>query len=212
MNYLAIIFDMDGVLIDSERIWAGCENTFLKSVASQFNEEDRKNLIGGSVKRFYVYLKNKYQISLTEKEFGQQYLQFGIDNIYTKIQPIKGVVDFLQMCQKKNIPLALASSSCYDWIDMAIDKLDLRKYFKFIVSAEDLDGKGKPAPDIFLKAASLLNVEPSQCLVFEDSHNGVLAGKSAGMDVYGIRNGVNDEQDFSQTDHIFNSFTELMDL
>jgi HAD superfamily hydrolase (TIGR01509 family) len=200
---------MDGVLIDSEKIWAECENTFLKSVTPDFSENDRHNIIGGSIQGIYLYLKNTYQIDISEKEFTEKYTKFGIENVYLKTNPTNGVIDFLNKVKKEKIPLALASSSYYAWIDTAIDRLDLRKYFQVIFSAEDLQGKGKPAPDLFLETAKQLGILPEKCLVFEDSKNGVLAAKSANMTVYGFRNGVNDEQDLSKADRIFDHFTSF---
>jgi len=209
MKYSAIIFDMDGVLIDSEELWDKCETAFFQNFIPNFTAQDQTNIIGGCLKNTYQYLKNNFTISLTEDEFIQKYIKFGLENIYQKTQPTIGVVDFLETIKQKNIPLALASSSYYAWINTALDRLNLRQYFDIIVSAEDLNGKGKPAPDIFLKTAELLKVSPSNCLVLEDSKNGVISGKSAGMTVYGIRNGVNDTQDLSQADKIFTSFKEL---
>jgi HAD superfamily hydrolase (TIGR01509 family) len=212
MKYKAIIFDMDGVLIDSEFWFEKCENKFFQRYVAEFTEKDRLSIIGGSLKNTYEYIKNKYGISCTEKDFIESYTKFGIENIYEKTNLIKGVKDFLDKLKFQKIPLALASSSYYAWINTALDRLDLRKYFDFVVSAEDLNGKGKPAPDIYLRSAKLLNVDPKDCLVFEDSEKGVTSGKDAGMTVYGIRNGVNEDQNLNRVDKIFYNYNELTEL
>lgn len=212
MKYKAIIFDMDGVLIDSEYWFEKYENQFFQSYVPEFTEKDRLNILGGSVKNTYQYIQNKYAISCPEKEFIESYTEFGIENIYEKTSLIQGVKNFLDKLKLQNIPLALASSSYYAWINKALDRLDLRKYFDFVVSAEDLNGKGKPAPDIYLRAAKLLKVDPKDCLVFEDSEKGVTSGKDANMTVYGIRNGVNDSQNLERTDKIFYKYSDLKEF
>lgn len=209
MKIKAIIFDMDGVLIDSEAIWKDKEPTYLKSVAPKFNEEDRRNIIGGSIQRTHQYIKDKYSTEVSLKEFEKGYINFGIENVYKYAQTLPNVVELLKKLKEKNYPIALASSSAYPWINMALDNLNLRKYFNFIISADDLKGKGKPAPDIYLQAAKGINQNPENCLVFEDSTHGVRSGKAAGMTVYAIRNGFNDDQDLSDADLIFNDFSEI---
>ncbi|NJP03816.1 HAD-IA family hydrolase [Candidatus Gracilibacteria bacterium] len=92
---------------------------------------------------------------------------------------------------------------------MVVERLELAPYFQAIVSSDDVEGRGKPLPDIFLFAALQLEAEPQECLVLEDTDNGILAAKAAGMEVWALRNGFNDVQDFSQADKIFNDFSAL---
>jgi HAD superfamily hydrolase (TIGR01509 family) len=207
--FQAIIFDMDGVLIDSEVLWDRKETACFQTLVPEFSQKDQENILGGSWQTTYDYIKKIFHISFSKEEFREKYIQFGIENIYKKTNLTQGVRYFLETAKEKNIPTALASSSCYPWIDTVLDRLDVRKYFDVIVSADDLEGKGKPHPDIFLKTAQLLDKDPKKCLVLEDSTNGIIAGKCAGMTVYAFQNGVNDHQDLGRADRAFDSFRDL---
>ena len=109
----------------------------------------------------------------------------------------------------RKIPIALASSSLREWIEIVLNRFDLNPFFDVIVSAEDIDAPGKPAPDIYLYTAKKLGLLPGECLVIEDSYHGVTAAKSAGMFCIGFRNGFNEKQDLSSADFIANGYKEL---
>ena len=107
-------------------------------------------------------------------------------------------------------PVALASSSPANWIDIVLDRFDLRESFDAVVSADVLDGKrGKPEPDIYLLTASRLREDPKRCIVIEDSKNGILSARAAGMYCIGFRNGFNQEQDLSAANMLIDSYAEL---
>src|SRR5207237_6272674 len=108
-----------------------------------------------------------------------------------------------------DVLVSLASSSPMNWIDIVLDRFHFRSSFAVVVSAEDLPGEGKPSPAIYLLTAQRLGVKPEKCVVIEDSKNGVLSAKSAGMYCIGFRNGFNQEQDLSQADIIVHGFNQL---
>ncbi len=205
----AVIFDMDGVLIDSEKIWAIHEVEFVNTIAPGFSSKDHSKITGKSPTGTYAYLKEKYNLKLTKEEFLEIYKNFALEKVYpfSKISP--HALEFIKYLQTKQIPMAIASSSIQAWIDYIVNKYELKKYFQAIVSADHIGGIGKPAPDIFLYTARQLNIKPKNCLVLEDSENGVIAGKNAGMTTYGYKNGYNEKQDLSQADKIFTNFLEL---
>lgn len=207
-NIKSIIFDMDGVIVNSEQIWHEKETEFIRQYIKDFPLKMPQKFIGRSIKDIMLILKQDYNLKVEQEKFLIEYRKFGIKNIYPNCNLSSSFLDFLKNAIQK-YQIALASSSPYDWINFVLDKFDLRKYFKIIVSADDIDGVGKPSPDIYLYTAKQLNVNPQHCIVFEDSKNGVLSAKDAGMIVYGYRNGYNDDQNLEKADKIFNNFNEL---
>jgi HAD superfamily hydrolase (TIGR01509 family) len=132
------------------------------------------------------------------------------EDIYAnKVALLPGFPDLLALLREKDIPAALASSSPRSWINLVLDRFDLKRVFQAVVSSEEVAGRGKPAPDIYLYTARKLEVEPSGCVVIEDSRNGVLSARAAGMYCVGIRNGFNDEQDLSAANIIIEGFGGL---
>ena len=106
------------------------------------------------------------------------------------------------------IPIAIASSSPREFIEAVVKKIGIDQYFKILVSGEEIE-RSKPEPDIFLKAATLLNVSPTECLVVEDSKSGTIAAKKAGMKCIGYQNVNSGNQDLSNADFIVNDIKEI---
>jgi len=203
----AIIFDMDGVIIDSEKIWHTCEKKYLKKFIPSISKEFQTEIIGRSIFGIYDLMCNffpKEMKNVSREYFLKEYEKFGVKNIYQKTNLITGIKELLEKLQKKK-RLALASSSPLLWINTTLNRHNLHDFFPIITSGCAVK-KAKPNPEIFLTTAKKLKVEPKKCLVIEDSKNGVLAGKSAGMTVFGFRNGFNDEQDLSFSDEIITGF------
>jgi len=124
--------------------------------------------------------------------------------------PMEGVVELLEFLRVTGMRLAVVSSSSHGWVDGWLDKLGLRKYFDEVVCRGDA-GRIKPAPDLYLEVARRLGMEPRECLVIEDSLNGLLAGQSAGMDVWIVPNRVTCGLDFSSAEMIFGNFRDLLE-
>ncbi|HCA66853.1 MAG TPA: hypothetical protein DEP11_01195, partial [Candidatus Jacksonbacteria bacterium] len=119
------------------------------------------------------------------------------------------VKETLEAIRGSKIPIALSSSSPHSWINMMLSRFSLAQYFSVVASSEDVGFVGKPAPDIYLYTAKLLNIAPRECAVIEDSRNGVLSAVSAGMIAIGYRTLYNPNQDLSKARAII---TDLMDI
>ena len=207
-DFEAIIFDMDGVLIDSERIWQEKEPGFIINLFPKFPVEKCHEFAGRTAKGIYELLSSYNTKNISEEKFLEKFRKFGSREIYSEVAIFEGLEDVLQKLSKTK-KIAVASSSLIEWVETAMQKTGFKKYFSAICSAEEIGGVSKPKPDIFLYAAKKLQVNPENCLVIEDANSGVQAGKSAGMTVWGFRNGVNDQQDFSQADFIFDDFKAI---
>ena len=126
------------------------------------------------------------------------------------IKPGNGIPELLRSIKSKGLKTAVASSSGYELINMVLEKLDIAKYFDCITSGVDVK-RGKPAPDVFLLAAEKLGVMPDECLVIEDSENGVIAAKSAEMMAVGYINPTSGKQCLDRADVITDDFRKLND-
>jgi len=207
----AVIFDMDGVLIDSEPFHFVVNEKIFANLGINLNEEEYHSFIGTTHKDMWSTLKKKFNLPQSVPELVNMQVSGNIEYIKNEnIEPIKikGVEDLLSGIARENIKIGIASSSPTDVIKLVINKLGINDYFSVITGGEEIE-KGKPSPDIFLKAANRLNVNSSDCLVVEDSKNGVLAAKAAGMKCVGYKNPNSGNQDLRKADLIIDNYDSL---
>ncbi len=205
----ALIFDMDGVIVDSELHWKSLEGFFLQSLVPAWSSADQGRIIGLSVHDLYRLLVEEYNVRETKERFLELYQQMANDIYGNKAALIQGFRELLDGLGEQDIPVALASSSPRSWINIVLRRFSLADAFRVVVSSDELQGEGKPSPAIYLRTAQLLGVDPTKCIVIEDSMNGVLSARRAGMLCIGFRNGFNQEQDLSQASMLIHSFAEL---
>lgn len=207
----AVIFDMDGVLIDSEPIHEQLEKDYFNKLGLNISDEEHSSFMGTSYYLMWNTIKNRYNLPNTIDELinnsKENYLNYLNDDL-ADIVEINGVSDVLKSLYRENIKLAIASSSSIEAIKAVVNKLKLGKYFKVLVSG-DFVKESKPQPDIFLFAAEKLGVKPENCLVIEDSRNGVIAAKKANMKCIGFGNPNSKNQDLSSADLIINDFIKF---
>jgi HAD superfamily hydrolase (TIGR01509 family) len=208
-SHQALIFDMDGVIVDSELHWKSLEGYFLQSLIPGWTMQDQGRIIGMSLENLYTMLRDEYGMAESEQAFLEQYHMMAEQIYREKARLLPGFRETLDRLLAMEVPLALASSSPRNWIEIVLDKFDLRSAFRVVVSAGEIGGKGKPAPDIYLYTAEKLGVPPGGCIVIEDSKNGVLSAGNAGMYCIGFRNGFNEEQDLSAADVVIDGYEGL---
>lgn len=207
----AIIFDFDGVIVDSERCWEPqMEDLCAKLVPGWHSGDNAKHLTGANLRDNYAYLCKAYRIGFSWEEFERS-VESLTETIYgEKTEFLPGIPELLKELKKRGIPVGLASSSKNAWLEMAFGHLGMGEYFPLRATGDDLKpGEGKPAPVLYLRAAAMLGVDPGECIAIEDSHNGVLSAKAAGMYCIAIRNGFNDAQDLSMADECIQGFADL---
>ncbi len=182
----AVIFDMDGLLIDSEPLWMEAEIELFSHLGLKLTPEDCKQMQGVKIPdviSHWFEVKPWQGMSLEEVE--RRLVERVNELIREKGQIQPGVRATLEFFRQRNIPMAVASSSTPDLIEMVVKKLGIEQYFEFLHSSMH-ERRGKPHPDIFLTAAKKLGQSPGDCLIFEDSLNGVIAGKKAGSTVVAV--------------------------
>lgn len=205
-----VIFDMDGVLIDSEPLHQQTFIRYLADLGVNLTPAEHDAFIGTTNRRIFGALKESHGLAgeLPElvAEYERRYLvtlqQAGVDS------PIPGVRELLTQLRQNGQLLAVASSSPRAHIDKVLEQLQLTELFCATVSGNEVR-ESKPAPDIFLKAAELIGLQPNECLVIEDSFNGVCAAKAAGMACVGFQNPNSGNQDLAQADRIIDVYGEL---
>lgn len=208
MELKGVIFDMDGVIVNSEPLHVKFECDILKSLGVDFPKEGFPEYAGLAMDKFWLSLKERYNLSQPVEELlaYDTAMRAKLFHENDHFDSPAGVLSLIKSLKRAGIPLALASSSHTLVIDAIIDKLRFRRYFDVIVSGFELKN-GKPAPDIFLYAADLLGTPHADTLVVEDTANGVLAAKNAGMKCLGYQNPTNPtRQDLSLADIVTDNF------
>jgi len=177
----AIIFDMDGLLIDSEPLWEEAELSVFTKVGVPLTPEMTKQTMGLRVDEVVQYWHSRYPWKNTPlMEVEALIVKTVIELIKAKGQAKQGVHGIIDVFQKCDLPMAIASSSSMEIINAVVEKFSLQEYMQVIYSAEH-EAFGKPHPGVYITAAQKLGVQPEECLAFEDSPNGVLAAKAAKM-------------------------------
>jgi beta-phosphoglucomutase family hydrolase len=202
----AVIFDMDGVIVDSHPIHKKTWRTFLALLGKEISEEDLNFIMEGrkreEILRHFLGDLSEEQMQI----FGRQKEQL-FRRESAALQTIEGLREFLQELDEAEIRLAVASSGSSGRVNDILVSLDLQNYFKAIVTGDQVTN-GKPDPAIFLMASDRLGVSPAETLVFEDSVSGVKAAKAAGMTCFGVAsNGIIPTLLEAGADHIIPDFS-----
>jgi HAD superfamily hydrolase (TIGR01509 family) len=204
-----VIFDMDGVLVDSEPIHMELERLLFKQLNIQVSTTLHHTFVGMAPKRVWETLIREFSLSHTVDELFQLEKEVKHAELQARqIQHIPAVNTLLATLKENGYRLSVASSSPHLIIDLILEKLGFRHYFDFVVSSEDVRD-GKPSPDIFLEVAKRYQVSPGKFIVIEDSSNGVKAAKAAGMKCIGYKSANSGNQDLSLADLVTEDFSKL---
>jgi beta-phosphoglucomutase len=206
----AVIFDMDGVLVDTEPFHYENENRMFRKLGLDIPDNEHTQFAGMANDLMWQYIVRKRNLTWSVTELTELTIQQGLEYLNTqkKLSPMDGLIDLLENLHNNGIPLAVATSSDKKTMKCILEKAGLNKYFKSTVSRNDVS-KSKPAPDVFLQAAKMLGVEPADCMVFEDSRNGIEAAKAAGMYCIAYSGANSGMQDTSMADAQIRHFDEM---
>lgn len=205
-----VIFDMDGVIVDTEPVHKYAFFVHFKELNIDVSEDLFSTFTGQSTKNVYQILKDKFNLKEEINDLVLRKRSIFNDAFDTKpdLYLIAGVEALIKDLHHNNIELILASSASYSTINKVFNRFNLNKYFKDKTSGEDFP-KSKPDPAIFLHAASLSSSEKENCLVIEDSTNGVQAAVSANIKVMGYVSENSKKQDLSKADFICENFADI---
>lgn len=190
-NIKACIFDLDGTLVDSMWMWPDIDREYLNRFGIEYDDNLKNEIDGISFHETAVYFKNKFGISDSVEKICKDWEDMAYDKYKYEVKEKPGCKKFLEHLRSKGIKMGIATSNNRSMVDVVLESLDMKDFFEVITTSDEVK-RGKPAPDVYLTTANLLNVEPKSCLVFEDVVAGIMAGKSAGMKVCAI------EDDFTK--------------
>ena len=208
----AVLFDMDGLMINSEPFSFEAFTTVFRKYGKQLSEEDYvRRYVGISEAEESKDMVVRFNLPISAEELIQAkrilYKQFLKDNVIT--QP--GLMELLEKLHQHSYKIAIGSSSTLKNIKAVINRIIISSLINTYASAEEVE-YGKPAPDVYLLAAKKLGVNPTDCLVLEDAPKGVQAAKAAGMICFAIPSKETKGLDFSQADKVLNSLSEVFEL
>ena len=176
---VGIVFDMDGILVDTEKYWQQARIAFAESIGKPWTVDDQRNLMGSSTLEWAAYMKRQLEIETSLDDIIHEIKGRLLPYYEANLPIMPGAVAAVQLTAQ-HYPIALASGSAPWAIDAIMRITGLGPYFKVQVSADEV-GRGKPAPDVFLEAARRLGIPPTQMLGIEDSGNGIRSLKAANM-------------------------------
>ncbi|WP_337966118.1 HAD family hydrolase [uncultured Flavobacterium sp.] len=209
MEVKCIIFDCDGVLVDTEKIGNG----ILLSMGAEYGfemklEDAYREFNGRNLKECFLHIENAIGKKLPDN-FESEYRQRSFEAFKTQVKPMEGIVEFLN---KLEIPYCVASSGPVDKIRLNLEVAGLLDKFENKIYSSYQINSWKPDPGIFLHAAKEMGFEVKDCIVIEDSKAGVISGTKGGFKVYGFANGYNNEDLENEGAILFDSYEELWDL
>jgi HAD superfamily hydrolase (TIGR01509 family) len=205
----AVVFDLDGVIIDSEQVWEEVRRGYVAEHGREFLPDTQQRLMGMSTPEWARYLAEDVGVGLPPERVAADVLDRMAERYRARVPLIPGAVDAVHRIAAR-FPVALASSSARALIDRVLESAGLTGVFRTTLSTEEVP-RGKPAPDVFRVAAERLGVDPAECAAIEDSSNGLRAAAAAGMAVICVPHGVYPpaEDALARTDLVVKSLDEL---
>ena len=185
-NSKAIIFDLDGTLIDSMNVWSDIDKEFFKMHDLPFEEDYQKEIGHKGLKEIAAYTKTRYNLKESEDEIISIWLDMAKEAYAYKVPLKEGVKSFLEYLQSKNIKMGIATSNSLELTELVLKHHDIYKYFSKVVTVNELK-TNKGSPDIYLHISDSFGLVPSECIVFEDLLTGIRTAKKAGYKVVGVK-------------------------
>ncbi|MBE5936253.1 MAG: HAD family phosphatase [Lachnospiraceae bacterium] len=207
----AVIFDLDGTLIDSMWVWQSIDREYLGKREIAVPKELNKELEGMSFEEVAAYFKEKFGLEDSVEEIVAEWNRMAWDKYEHEVKLKQGVRDFLKYLKSNDIKTGIATSNSRGLAQLVLKANNIDKYIDKIVTSTDVS-KGKPEPDVYLLAAKELNKKPCKCLVFEDVLNGMIAGKRANMRVCAVYDKASHatmEQKKEVADYVIDDMTQI---
>lgn len=207
----AVIFDLDGTLVDSMWMWGDIDREFLGRYGISCPPDLQKCIEGMSFSETAAYFQKRFSLPLTTEEMKEIWREMSIDKYRHEVPLKAGAGEFLELLRQRGIAMGIATSNGREMVDAVLDSLNIGSYFQVVTTACEV-AAGKPAPDIYLKVAESLGAEPAACLVFEDVPAGIMAGKRAGMTTCAVEDAFSApmrEEKQALADYFINDYFEI---
>jgi HAD superfamily hydrolase (TIGR01509 family) len=207
-----VVFDMDGVLVDSEQYWQDYLSNNIIPDTIEADEFSIEAIEGKNQHDIWDYLAENHDLCLTHEEFISRYSLMAEDVYNERVSFIEGGERFLNELNDRGLHLAIASSSPMDWIKIVVERFDLDGLFDILVSAEDIDGPGKPDGYIYNHTVSELGCEPESCIAVEDTEHGMQAAMASGLYCIGFSRSYAIDAENSPTDAVAETPNDLYEM
>ncbi|WP_137291273.1 HAD family hydrolase [Natronorubrum halophilum] len=205
----AVLFDMDGVLVNSEDYWVEFEREEILPWVVPDQDVDVAEVSGMNFREIYDYLEVEYETAVSREAYIERF-SAAAEELYTeRVDLLDGAHDLLERLDDEGVPTAVVSSSPHQWIGWVVERFDLEGEFDHVISADDIDAASKPEPDVFEYAADEVGVPAAECVVVEDSENGIEAAARADTVVVAYRIDAHGDIDRSAADAVVDSPAEL---
>ncbi len=204
----ALIFDMDGVLVDSEPLHLRAFQEIMQRYGQLWTEEENRRFLGQKDIEIAAIMIEELSMPVTPHAMVDEKETILREIFKKELAPRPGLMSILKIAESMSLPMAVASSATLPTIELVVDLLGIRSSFKTLTSGDEVP-KGKPAPDVFLLAAKRLDADPARCLVIEDTLNGIRAAKAAGMKCVAIPCDATRHEDHSMADLRLESLVDL---
>ncbi|MCI5902039.1 MAG: HAD family phosphatase [Blautia sp.] len=211
-NKKAVLFDLDGTLVDSMGVWEEIDIEYLSMHGLEVPQGLQHEIEGIPFTEVAVYFRKRFQLQESLEEIMQTWLDMAMDKYCYEIPLKKGAGEFVRCLEKQGIRMAVVSSNHLELIRACLEAHGIADCFSVIITADDVE-KGKPEPDVYLEAAARLKVKPEECLVFEDIVPGITAGKRAGMQVCAVEDSYSEYQKLEKmkyADYYIHSFEDVL--
>jgi HAD superfamily hydrolase (TIGR01509 family) len=182
----AVIFDLDGVLVDSEQAWDAARKDVVAANGGAWREGAEHDMLGMSSKEWPVYVVERLGAQLTPRQVNDAVVAAMLRDYRERLPLLPGAREAVERVARR-VPIGLASSSNREVIDLVLERMGVAALFAATVSSEEV-GRGKPAPDVYLEAARRMDVDPREAAAVEDSANGIRSAHAAGLRVFAIPN------------------------
>lgn len=213
-NINAVIFDMDGTLIDSMWLWKAIDIEYLAKHHLELPNDLQKDIEGMSFSETANYFKERFNIPDDVETIKQEWNTMAMEYYINRVPLKDHVWEFIKLLKQKNIKIGIGTSNSKELVAAVMKKFEFDKTFDSIRTSCEVE-KGKPSPDIFLKVAEDLGVVPQECMVFEDVPNGLMAAKNAGMLAIGIHDDFSKHMEDEKkeiADYYIQSYDEVVKL
>jgi HAD superfamily hydrolase (TIGR01509 family) len=211
--FYAVIFDLDGVLADSEPSWSQIDAKLLAEYGVSYRGEYHRNVLGVNYRLAVEFYKNAFHISASVEELMRRRGEIATDFFANRVDLFPSAKTTLEQLREMKLPLAVATSSVSASARPLLDRTGIRSLFSVVITGDEVQ-QGKPHPDIYLLAAKKLGISPETCLVIEDSLAGIAAGKAANMRVAAIpdRRFVDPREYEKEASYVLGSLSEITNL
>jgi HAD superfamily hydrolase (TIGR01509 family) len=205
----AVVFDLDGVIVDSEQVWDDVRELYTRETGGTYTDSAARDMMGMSSAEWSRYMAETLGVPRTPEEINEAIVERMLERYGAAPPLIPGAVEAVRRLAAQ-LPLAIASSSNPELIEVVLRVAGIRELFTVVVSSQEVP-RGKPAPDVYIEAARRLGVDAAQCAAIEDSHNGIRSAKAAGLRVIVFPNlhFPPDDDAMAQADVVIHSLDEL---